>query len=248
MSTIFNNHSYTAQVFRHKKLPIYATYEFDFYRCVRFEDTLYQKTVSELHGGNLRLNLGDGRYSKLFPDERISYWADSIETARAEVKKHNSGNNLLTFWAYDDASSSFPTTKNNEPLIIINGLEFEFEEILSKIENNIDLSGVDKRIIERIKYEKPDCLAYRSKIKDNSVNFLFFEKGFNKLALREVKLRLGDKKGKNSSCIVCANTSDYSPILKSYGFYFSPLARISSNSQYVQSNEYQQRKRALGKL
>lgn len=42
------------------------------------------------------MNQRDVRHSKLFSGERISYWVDSIETAQGEVKKHDSGNNLLT--------------------------------------------------------------------------------------------------------------------------------------------------------
>lgn len=86
MSKLFSNHSYLSNVYRHKELPIYMTKEFNFFRCIKFEDTFYGKTISELHSGNLRLNEGIGRYSKLFPNEKISYWADSIGTAQTEVK------------------------------------------------------------------------------------------------------------------------------------------------------------------
>jgi hypothetical protein len=243
MSTLFNNHAYSSQVLRHKKLPIYITYEFDFYRCVRFEDIFYGKTVSELQSGNLRVNQLDGRHSKLFSGERISYWADSIETAQAEVKKHGSGNNLLTFWAYDDATSTFPTISNSEPLIIIDGIELGFKNILDKIENNEEISVEEKRIVDKISDEKPDCLAYSSHTKGDSVNFLFFEKGFRKLALREVRLRLGDKKEENSNSIVCAMTSDYSPIVENYGCYFESLAKVGMKPGYEQSDEYKQRKK-----
>lgn len=80
------------------------------------------------------------------------------------------------------------------------------------------------------------------------MNFLFFEKGFQKLSLREVRLRLGDKKGKNSNNVVCAVTSDYSPIIENYGFYFAPLARIGVNHMYMQSEEYKLRKKVLEEL
>lgn len=243
MGTLFNNLAYSSQVLRHNKLPIYITYEFNFYRCVRFQDSFYGKTLSELHSGNLRVNQRDGRHSKLFSGERISYWADSLETAQAEVKKHGSGNNLLTFWAYDDATSTFPTTSNSEPLIIIDGIQLGFINILDKIENNEEISAKEKRIIEEISAERPDCLAYNSHAKSDSVNFLFFEKGFRKLALREVRLRLGDKKGKNSNRIVCARTTDYSPIVENYGCYFESLAKVGMNSGYEQSDEYKQRKK-----
>ena len=237
MSYLFQNHSYLSQVLRHKELPIYVTKEFDFYRCVTFGEGLYGKTVSILHSGNLRANNGNGRYSRLFQGEKISYWADGVDTSRAEVKKHNHSNNLLTFWAYDDATSTFPTMANKEPLIIIDGLSFRFEEILNKIENDSKLTFDEQRMIEKISEEKPDCLAYRSHAKKNGVNFLFFEKGFSKLSLREVRLRLGDKQGNNNS-IVCAVTLDYKPIVENYGCYFEPLTRMKMSEEYLKSNEY----------
>lgn len=93
-------------------------------------------------------------------------------------------------------------------------------------------------MIERISGEKPDCLVYHSHAKKNGVNFLFFEKGFAKLSLREVRLRLGDKQEKNSNCIVGATTSDYSPIVENYGYYFNLLARVKMNDKYLKSAEY----------
>ncbi|PWX58985.1 hypothetical protein CYK85_15065 [Clostridium perfringens] len=86
MSILFRNHSYSSPILKHKDLPIYKTYEFDFFRCVNVEDWVYGKTISELHAGNLRINDNNGRYSKLFPDEKISYWADSKATALSEIK------------------------------------------------------------------------------------------------------------------------------------------------------------------
>jgi hypothetical protein len=227
-----------SQILKHKELPIYKTDEFNFYRCVTFDESLYGKTVSSLHGGNLRKNGGKGRHSKLFPGENISYWAGDVDTSRAEVKKHNNSNNLFTFWAYDDATSTFPTIATREPLIIVDGRSFRFEDILNKIENDSKLSFDEQRMIEKISEEKPDCLVYRSHAKKNGVNFLFFEKGFAKLSLREVRLRLGDKQGKNNNSIVCAVTSDYSPIVENYGCYFEPLTRLKMSEEYLKSTEY----------
>ena len=96
-------------------------------------------------------------------------WADSPQTARAEVKKWEAGNGLLTFWSYDDGSSLVPTVYPAEYLRIIDGV---------------------------IGREKPDCLAYRSEAKEGGVCFLFFEQRFRKLSLREVSLRPGSYKGK----------------------------------------------------
>jgi len=244
MSNLFSNHSYLSQILVHKTLPIYKTYEFDFFRCVKFEDSFYGKTISELHNGNLRQNQG-GRYSTLFPNEKISYWADSQHVAQTEVKKHGAGNNLLTFWAYDDATSTFPTILDREPLIIVDGIQLEFNNILDKIEHNQQLTCDEIKIIEEISNEKPDCLAYESHARKDSVNFLFFEKGFRKLSLREVRLRLGERKEKNSTRVVSAITSDYSPIIENYGMYFAAIAKTKMNPAYKQNDEYLSRHKVL---
>ena len=62
-------------IFRHKDkdLPIYITVEFDFFRCVTFNDGFYGKTVSELHSGNLRDNKTGNRHSVLFRTGTPSY-------------------------------------------------------------------------------------------------------------------------------------------------------------------------------
>ncbi|MCI9405186.1 MAG: hypothetical protein HFJ21_03960 [Clostridia bacterium] len=242
MSELFPNQSYRRRFLQHSRLPIVITDEFDFYRCVSFDKSFYGKTVSELHSGNLRPNSPDNRYSALFPNRRVSYWADSPYTARAEIKYHNPSNNLLTFWAYDDATSTFPTLPVDEPLVIIDGLEFGFFEILDKFEKGYSLSKKEQLLIEDILSENPDCLAYESLRIIGGVNYLFFEKGFYKLAIREVRLRLGDFEGKNNNWICCAGTSDYAPYLKSYGEYFMPLARIMRDENYVYSSEYKMRK------
>lgn len=216
MSVLFSNQDFGRPIYKHKKLPVFVTDEFVFYRCVSFNDSFYGKTVSELHMGNLRLNTPQNRYSKLFPNAKVSYWADSPETARAEVKYHNSGNNLLTFWAYDDATSIFPTLPDNEPLIIADGRDTEFANILDKVERDIELSDKEKELVNQIIEQKPDCLTYRSLRKKHGLNYLFFEKGFRKLAIREVRLRLGEAPGKNSNHIACAVTCDYSPCLNAH--------------------------------
>lgn len=223
------------------------TDEFSFYRCVTFIENFYGETVSSLHGGNLRKNDGKGRHSRLFPGEKISYWAADVDTARAEVKKHNHSNNLLTFWAYDDATSKFPTITTREPLIIVDGRSFRFEDILSKIENDNKLTFDEQRMIEKISEEKPDCLAYRSHAKKNGVNFLFFEKGFAKLSLREVRLRLGDKQRNSNSKIICAMTSDYRPTVENYGCYFESLAKVKMDNNYLKNTEYLLRKNEFRK-
>jgi len=241
MSNLFKNQDYGLPIYKHKELPLYQTGEFNFFRCISFCENLYEKTVSNLHAGNLRSGLQENRYSKLFPNKRISYWADSPKTARAEVKYHNAGNNLLTFWAYDDAASTFPTITERELLIIIDGRNVGFNKILIKIESNQNLTKNEKDIISQIDSQNPDCLVYESQRNKNGLNYLFFEKGFFKLSIREVLLRLGDFKCKNSSRIVCAGTSDYSPYLENYGMYFKPISKVRMNITYKETDEYKNR-------
>ena len=109
MGELFPNQYWGMDIWKHKELPIIESHDFNFFRCLEFKGTYYGKTVSELHCGNLRVSRKDNRYSNLFPGQKLSYWADSPQTARAEIKKWGSGNNILTFWAYDDGSSFIPT-------------------------------------------------------------------------------------------------------------------------------------------
>ena len=253
MSTIFSNHSYASQILKHKKLPIYKTMEFDFFRCVNVDEWVYEKNISSLHKGNLRENDNpNNRYSKLFPNEKISYWADSKATALAEIKKHNGNKNYLTFHAYDDLSSTFPILDNDEELIILDGRNLDFNEILLKIENDKELNKEEFEIIELVKMENPDCLAYESVVVKGSINFLFFEKGFKKLSLRDVKLYWGEKKSKNTITVSCADTCDYAPILKSYGVCFRPIAREIVDLEYYHTEEFKEleknHKKSLNKI
>ena len=243
MSDFLPNHYLTYEVLKHKTLPIFETAEFDFYRCVPFNESFYGKTVSELHQGNLRERRTGNRYSMLFSGKKVSYWADSKKTAHAEMEKHNQGHNLLTFFAYDDATASFPTlTKQRDVLRIIDGRQLGFHEILKKDDNNIPLSDEEKSLINQFEKENPDCLAYWSEARKNGVNFLFFENGFKKLAVRELSLRLGNEKGKNKNRIYCAGTCDYTAWLGAYGDYFMPKARILHDAKYELSEEYLNRK------
>lgn len=101
-----------------------------------------KKTASTLFNGNLRECTG--RYSKLFPNQKLSYWADSPITARAEIKKHGAGNNILTFWAYDDGTSTFPTLQNQEPLVIIDGRKCGVQDLLDKADNGMQLTKAEQ--------------------------------------------------------------------------------------------------------
>lgn len=238
MGELFPNQYFGIDIWKHQELPILESHDFNFYRCIEFKESYYGKMISELHNGNLRVSRADNRYSNLFPGQKLSYWADSPKTARAEVKKWGAGNNLLTFWAYDDGSSFIPTVYPAEYLRIVDGIHFGFGEILKKVGNHEKLSVEEQNFIDRIALEKPDCLAYKSEARKDGICFLFFEQGFKKLSLREVSLRLGNYPGKNCATVPCAVTSDFIPSLESYGYYFLPKARIKYNKKYESTDEY----------
>ncbi|MDE6284902.1 MAG: hypothetical protein K2M17_04080 [Bacilli bacterium] len=226
--------------YKHATLPVYQTKEFDFFRCVQFDDSLYYKTASELHNGNLRVC--SGRYAKLFPNQKLSYWANSSQVARAEVKKHGATNNLFTVWAYDDNSSFIPTVLDREELIIVDGRQAGVQDIIDKVDNEQPISTKEQKVIDEIMALNPDCLVFDSHALKGGENFIFFEKGFKKLSLRQVKLSLGGRHSR-SNYIFCAGTCDYMPYLESYGDYFMPILKTARNEAYTQSEEYQLRKR-----
>lgn len=242
MGELFPNQYYGMNIWKHRDLPIIESHDFNFYRCVQFTDEFYGKTVSVLHSGNLRVSRVDNRYSQLFPGQKLSYWADSPRTARAEVKRWGSNNNLLTFWAYDDGSSFIPTVYPTDQLRIVDGIHFGFDLILRKLDRGTPLSRDEEKFIDKIALEEPDCLAYRSEAQKDGICFLFFEHGFKKLSLKEVSLRLGSEKGKNHTKIPCAITSDFTPVLESYGCYFMPRARVKVDEKYKKTDEYILRK------
>lgn len=237
--------SFLSDIYKHKDLPIYTTEEFDFFRCVEFKESMYGRTVSALHSGNLRDNDGGNRHSGLFPTEKTSYWSDEGRVARAEVKRHGAKNNLLTFWAYDDSTSTIPTINPISRMHIISGNDLGFKNILEKSESNVPLSSNDEEILDRIIEEHADGLAYSSQIDPWAINYLFFERGFNKLSLRQVRLRLGDRDAINKNRIICADNSDYIPYPEAYGRYFKKYARIYTDIEYQKSDEYTRRTSVL---
>ena len=241
MSCYFENHTGNIPIKRHKFLPILMTGEFDFYRSVEFTPNLYGKNVSKLHAGNLRLSRRDNRYSSLFPGQRLSYWADSPLTSKAEIKKWGAGKNILTFWAYDDGSSFLPTVYPRKELQIIDGNQIDFNRILRKLERDSSLSLGEKELIDEIAYQEPDCLAYESEARKGHMNFLFFEHGFKKLSLREVCISLGNNKSRNSNRIICAHSGEYAPIIGSYGKMFLPIAKVRKDINYNKTDEYKLR-------
>ncbi len=236
----FISQDYGRPTYKHKDLPLYITDEFNFYRCVEFNPDFYGKTASILFNGNLRTC--SGRYSKLFPNQKLSYWADSPMTARAEIKKHGASNDILTFWAYDDGTSTFPTLPDQSPLIIIDGRKCGVQELIDKADDDVPLTGAEQKYMELILAETPDCLVFDSHARTGGENFIFFEKGFRKLALREVRLRFGKGSGGSHNQIVCANSSDYIPLIEHYGEYFEPKARTKMDKAYLKTDEYLTRK------
>ena len=162
-------------------------------------------------------------------------------TARAEIKKHGAGNNILTFWAYDDATSTFPILPEQSPLIIVDGRKCGAQELIDKADNDVPLSVEEKRYMAELLAQEPDCLVYDSHARKNGENYIFFEKGFRKLALRQLRLRFDRKHGGSNNAIICADTCDYIPFIKSYGRYFSPIAKVKMDEHYLQSEEYLQR-------
>lgn len=245
MGEFFKSQDFGIQILKHRDLPVYITEQFDFYRCIEFCDDFYGKNVGMLHNGNLRIC--DGRYARLFPNQKLSYWADSPRTARMEIKKHGSSNNILTFWGYDDATSTFPTLSNQEPLTIIDGRKCGIQELIDKVDNGIELTNLELNHISRILDEDPDCLVYNSHACKGGENYIFFEKGFKKLAIREANLRLNSNSKVNTNRICCAGTSDYSPYIECYGQYFLPITKIKMDDMYLQSKEYLSRKIELEK-
>lgn len=246
MNRFYPNLSYFSNIYKIKDLPLIVTSEFDFFRCVKFDERyFYDKTASKMFRNNLRES--DARYSHIFGNQKISYWADTKRTAMCEIRKHGAGKNVITFWAYDDATSTFPTVKDRSQVLIVDGTKLGFDEILNKTDNGIPLSTEDKKQIEVIMSFKPDCLAYKSHVVPQGVNYIFFENGFKKLSLREIKLYMGERRSKNSNQITCAYTSDYSPNLESYGEYFYPIAGVKMDGKYLRSTEYHSRQQQFEK-
>ena len=235
----FKAQTYGQPTLKHKKFPIYLTQEFDFFRCVEFKTDFYNVLATDLFKGNLRESTG--RYSVLFPNQKISYWAESVMTARAEVKKHGAGCDLLTFWAYDDASSFEPCLGGDEMLCILDGRRSGVQILIDKVDRGESLSDSEKEPMENLLKEPIDCIAYESKARPGGENFIFLERGFKKLALRQIRLRFGRKNGGSQNRICCAFSSDYTPFPKAYGEYFVPKCRVERDLDYENSAECKER-------
>lgn len=250
MSLTANKRAYLGHTFKAQSMldiptwrdddyPVYNTSEFTFYRCLPFEQEYYGRTISDLHAGNLRES--KGRYAKLFPGQRVSYWASDRVTARREVASHSECRNYILFEAYDDASSFIPSLPNQTPLRVADGRETCLAVILEKTQDGIPLSDQEMEYLLELSKRDLDCVAYVSHVNPSGENFLFFEKGFRKLALKEVRLILGKRNSRNTKRVYCADTSDYVPDTECYGVKFEPIARAVMDESYLESDEYKVR-------
>ncbi len=232
---LFESQAYNRPTYQFDGLPIFETGEFDFFRCVEFNECFYGKTVYELHKGNLRFS--NGRYSSLFPNQKISYWAGSKRTSIKEMRAHNKGKDYICFWAYDDGTSTFPLYGKRENLLILDGRkQYGIAELINKAGKGISLTKNENSFLDRVMQQKPDCLAYSSFANDGGENFIFFESGFKKLAIREVQLSLNGCKNRNT--ITCAVSCDYNPFPESYAESFQPIARVETNKDFLDSKEF----------
>lgn len=237
----FKSQSYGIPCKKIKDYPIFNTYEFTFYRCIPFKEEFYGKTISELHSGNLRAPNSENRYSKLFPNQHISYWSGNKETAIKESCKHSGSKDVLVFEAYDDTSSFVPTITEEKGLLIVDGRTGQIAEIIKKFEEIDEISEKDVLFFDEMMKHKPDAMVYTSVVNNSDENFIFFENGFRKLSLHTVELFLNGRKSRNHNKVTCATGCDYSPILKSYGYSFEPIAKTKYHPEYEKTMEYKSR-------
>ena len=54
---------------------------------------------------------------------------------------------MLTFWAYDDASSFMPTTEDLEVLTIIDGRKCGIQELIDKADREEELTAEEKKLL-----------------------------------------------------------------------------------------------------
>ena len=240
---IYPNVAYGQYIYKFDQyIPLIQLKEFDFYRIVKFDEKFYGKNISSIHKGNLRKSIKDNRYSLLFKNKKkVSYWSSDMETAKKEFKFHNKYvKDIIIFQSYDDCSSTIPILGITEQLKIVDWRLNNFNDILFKCENNIKLNSNEMKIIRNIEKYDPDCIAFKSKRNPKGINFMFFENGFKKLALRNVELKINYN---NKNIVTCAFWSDYKPCLENYGMCFYPIAKIKKDDNYIKLKEYKLRKK-----
>lgn len=138
-------------------------------------------------------------------------------------------------------TSTCPILDNEEPLVIIDGRECGIQDLIDKVEDGKSLTSKENDYMQKILFQSPYCLVYDSHACKGGENYIFLEKGFKKLALRQVKLQLGERPDKNSITICCADTSDYMPAIENYACYFKPIPRIGVDQDYYRTAEYTDR-------
>jgi hypothetical protein len=129
-------------------------------------------------------------------------------------------------------------------LVIVDGRKCGIQELIDKADSGKSITPQEADYLSNIFKFSIDCLVYDSHAIYGGENYIFFEKGFRKLALRQVRLHLGTKNS-NRNTIVCADGSDYTPYIKDYGCYFAPIAKVKMDDNYLQSKEYIQREIVL---
>lgn len=223
---------------RHNQLPIYMIGDGTFFKCREFSHSSYGKTISMLHAENLKNMDNENPLTQLFPGEKLSYWSSKKKCAREKNKAQASSNSVITFEAYDDASAFCPTTDYDYGLYVVDGNDPMIYKILDKTNKKIGLNEDEKELMKTILDTKPDGIAYSSELNMNT-DFIFFERGFDKLSLKTVHIRIDRNNAKE---IYCAISSDYNADCKSYGYYFEPVLRKKYDASYEQSEEYLRRK------
>lgn len=94
MGEFFPNQYWGMDIWKHQELPIIESHDFNFFRCLEFNDGYYGKTVSELHSGNLRLSRKDNRYSNLFPGQNCHI---GQIVRKRQGQKSKSGDQVIIF-------------------------------------------------------------------------------------------------------------------------------------------------------
>lgn len=234
-------------LFQNIDLPLYFASEFTFYRCVKWEDEFYGNTISKLFNGNLRdyNPNSNNRYAKIFSSKKISYWSNSPKTAYKEINKHCTSSNVIIFEAYDDSSSAFSMLDNSALLTIVDGRKCGIQIILDKLDMDEELNDDEIELFSKLFSYDIDCIVYDSHVDKDGENYLFFENGFKKLALKSVKLRFSKINGGNHNYIELAHGSDYLPSPELYGSHFDKKTKIKFDKNYLNTDEYLLRKQNL---
>lgn len=233
---LFDSQAYNQIIYKHRKFPIYITKEFDFFRCVPFDENMYGVPAYNLFINNLRKS--DGRYSKLFGDSKVSYWCNSPDVARAEVRKHKDAKDTLMFWAYDDFSSFVPCREDSDFLHILDARSTDIANLIEKIDKNEQVSEKERNFFKELMKEEIDAIAYQSKAVDKGENFIFNERGFAKLALKWIRLRFSKLNGGSSNRIWIVCNGDYNPYVEAYAEFFAPKCCIKKDKKFLETEEF----------